>query len=272
MEVKGQDGSLAYNNPIFRESSETLDRHLLQQNPRRPDPDQFQKIEQKSTGSSLKSPPPASGVARYRECLKNHAASVGGNVLDGCGEFMPAGEDGTFEALKCAACNCHRNFHRKELEGGGADDFTRPLQLPPPLPSPTLKHHHHHHQRIAVNHHWSPLVPPVKIAFGSAGGGSGGTDSSSEDLNFNAFQSNAGAPPPPPPPFVLSKKRFRTKFTQEQKDRMLEFAEKVGWRIPKEDDAEVQRFCAEVGVKRQVLKVWMHNNKNASKKQNQQEL
>lgn len=47
----------------------------------------------------------------------------------------------------------------------------------------------------------------------------------------------------------------------------MEFAEKVGWRIPREDDAEVQRFCGEIGVKRQVLKVWMHNNKNSAKKQ-----
>ena len=26
----------------------------------------------------------------YRECLKNHAASLGGHALDGCGEFMPS--------------------------------------------------------------------------------------------------------------------------------------------------------------------------------------
>ncbi|KAI4375508.1 hypothetical protein MLD38_013368 [Melastoma candidum] len=36
---------------------------------------------------------------RYRECLKNHAASMGGNATDGCGEFMPIGEEGTIEAL-----------------------------------------------------------------------------------------------------------------------------------------------------------------------------
>ena len=51
---------------------------------------------------------------RYRECLKNHAVGIGGHAVDGCGEFMPAGEEGTLDALRCAACNCHRNFHRKE--------------------------------------------------------------------------------------------------------------------------------------------------------------
>ncbi|CAI0436158.1 unnamed protein product [Linum tenue] len=42
---------------------------------------------------------------------------------------------------------------------------------------------------------------------------------------------------------------------------MMEFAEKVGWRINKQDVEAVERFCSEVGVRRQVFKVWMHNNK-----------
>lgn len=53
---------------------------------------------------------------RYRECLKNHAASMGGHAVDGCREFMPSGEEGTPGALKCAACSCHQNFHRKEID------------------------------------------------------------------------------------------------------------------------------------------------------------
>ncbi|XP_051124003.1 zinc-finger homeodomain protein 5 [Andrographis paniculata] len=202
-----------------------------------------------NSGGGSKSKPRIS----YRECLKNHAANIGGHVTDGCGEFMPSGEEGTIEALKCAACNCHRNFHRKEHHGESA--AVHPLQLPPPLPSPSMSQH-----RSA---HWGPMVHPMKMAF-AGGGGGGGTDSSSEELNFNAFHSSAAPPPPPPPPQFAAKKRFRTKFTTEQKERMLEFAEKLGWRIPREDDSEVQRFCAEVGVKRQVFKVWMHNNKNSS--------
>uniref|UniRef100_A0A0A9GTX7 ZF-HD dimerization-type domain-containing protein n=1 Tax=Arundo donax TaxID=35708 RepID=A0A0A9GTX7_ARUDO len=43
---------------------------------------------------------------------------------------------------------------------------------------------------------------------------------------------------------------------------MLGFAEEVGWRLQKLEDAVLQRFCQEVGVKRRVLKVWMHNNKH----------
>ena len=59
-----------------------------------------------------------------------------------------------------------------------------------------------------------------------------------------------------------SKKRFRTKFSQEQKEKMLQFAESLGWRIQKHDEAAVDQFCADTGVRRQVLKVWMHNNKH----------
>lgn len=53
---------------------------------------------------------------RYLECQKNHAASIGGYALDGCREFMASGEEGTDLALVCAACGCHRNFHRQEVD------------------------------------------------------------------------------------------------------------------------------------------------------------
>lgn len=55
---------------------------------------------------------------RYVECQKNHAANIGGYAVDGCREFMASGEDGTTAALTCAACGCHRNFHRREVDGG----------------------------------------------------------------------------------------------------------------------------------------------------------
>ncbi|GMI82526.1 hypothetical protein HRI_001921900 [Hibiscus trionum] len=187
-----------------------------------------------------------SSFIRYRECLKNHAANIGANIYDGCGEFMPSGEEGTLEALKCAACDCHRNFHRKEVDGEtqfGAN-ASRSLMLHPLQLSPHTKMH------------TSPSSTMVASMNNMAFGSGGGNESSSEDLNV--FQANAAS-------YILSKKRFRTKFTQEQKDKMLELAEKVGWRISKEGEELVQKFCAEHGVKRKVFKVWMHNNKNVKK-------
>ncbi|MQM00901.1 hypothetical protein Taro_033648 [Colocasia esculenta] len=55
-------------------------------------------------------------AVRYRECRRNHAASIGGYAVDGCREFMAAGEEGTTAALRCAACSCHRSFHKREVE------------------------------------------------------------------------------------------------------------------------------------------------------------
>ncbi|PPD67341.1 hypothetical protein GOBAR_DD35780 [Gossypium barbadense] len=162
-----------------------------------------------------------STTVRYRECLKNHAVSIGGHAVDGCCEFIAAGDEGTVEALKCTACNCHRNFHRKETEGE-----TGYLHLTPPS-------------------QYRPLALP-------AASGGGGDSREEEDVSNPSSSGGGGG----------SKKRFRTKFTAEQKEKMLDFAEKLGWRIQKHDEAAIQQFCEETGVKRHVLKVWMHNNKN----------
>jgi ZF-HD class homeobox domain-containing protein len=230
-------------------------------------------------GSRAKAPGGAgggSGGGRYWECLKNHAVGIGGHAVDGCGEFMAAGEEGTLDALRCAACNCHRNFHRKESpagEGGGspitpaaivAYGATPHQQFSPYYRTPAGYFHHHqphpHHMAAAdaprplglpsTSHSWrddgddlsgmagpmSALGPLSGMSLGAGPSGLGGSGS--------------------------GKKRFRTKFTQEQKDQMLVFAERVGWRIQKHDEAAVQQFCDEVGVKRHVLKVWLHNNKH----------
>ncbi|KAI4319141.1 hypothetical protein MLD38_032776 [Melastoma candidum] len=58
----------------------------------------------------------SSSTVRYVECQKNHAAGIGGYAVDGCREFMASGGEGTEGALACAACGCHRNFHRREVE------------------------------------------------------------------------------------------------------------------------------------------------------------
>ncbi|KAJ3681005.1 hypothetical protein LUZ60_015494 [Juncus effusus] len=55
-------------------------------------------------------------VVRYKECRRNHAANIGGYAVDGCTEFMASGEEGTTEAFICAACNCHRSFHKRVVE------------------------------------------------------------------------------------------------------------------------------------------------------------
>ncbi|XP_044469328.1 zinc-finger homeodomain protein 6 [Mangifera indica] len=215
---------------------------------------------------------------RYRECQKNHAANMGGHVMDGCGEFMPGGEEGTVEALKCAACECHRNFHRREVEG--EPQFYAPTRNNTSTRNTMLLHHHHHHQqplqyqphhqRFPYNNPATTVYAPMMMNFGGGGGGNSGggpAESSSEDLNL--YHSNTAGQTSVVP--QSTRKRFRTKFTQEQKDKMMEFAEKLGWKMLKQDDEQVRQFCSHVGVKRQVFKVWMHNNKQASKKKQNEE-
>ncbi|KAF5752985.1 putative Homeobox protein 24 [Tripterygium wilfordii] len=206
-----------------------------------------------ATGSIVRSPTASSSTTtvRYRECLKNHAANMGGHVVDGCGEFMPSGEGSSAESLKCAACECHRNFHRKEVNGEPSSTQYVTTMAAPPSQLPNfapqqVPHHQLHHRRLPT--------APVMMAFG----GGGVAESSSEDLNM--FQSGGQTS------VRQAKKRFRTKFSQEQKDKMTEFADKLGWKIQRQDEQEVQEFCSQVGVKRQVFKVWMHNNKQAMKK------
>lgn len=183
---------------------------------------------------------PIPSVVRYRECMKNHAANLGGHAVDGCGEFLPSGADG-FDALVCSACGCHRNFHRREVEGEHVCSCKRFVNVPtnanvrgvsgPPTPGLLAMSA----SRDIVLHRQLDL-PVSPLQYGD-----------DADLNSNSSS---------------RKRRHRTKFSAEQKDRMFSFAENLGWRIVKQNDISVQQFCDEVGVKRSVFKVWMHNNKN----------
>ncbi|KAJ8545820.1 hypothetical protein K7X08_018403 [Anisodus acutangulus] len=234
-----------HGNTIFS-PNQTLDQHNHTQNS---DPDPLRQLSTSSASDrNITS-------VRYKECLKNHAASMGGHVLDGCGEFMPSGDEGTREYLKCAACDCHRNFHRKETEDN-SNSHRIHTQTPPSLPvAPPPQHHHKYSHNYSRGH-----TAPVMMSFGGNTGVP--AESSSEDLNM--FHGGQGVIQTCN--LSMSKKRFRTKFSQRQKDRMQEFAEKLRWRIQKQDEQEVHQFCNEVGVKRQVFKVWMHNSKQAIKK------
>ncbi|XVE89326.1 hypothetical protein DITRI_Ditri19aG0193200 [Diplodiscus trichospermus] len=220
-----------------------------------------------SLSTNLDDHVPYKKVVRYRECLKNHAAAMGGNATDGCGEFMPSGEEGTIEALNCSACNCHRNFHRKEIEGEPSPCDCYPLHSP---------HLSRVGRKVILGHHKS-ILPPEALGYPTGTlihsraaptphqmimSYNMGSLHSESDEQAEDGGGLAGRPP------QLSKKRFRTKFTQEQKEKMLNFAEKVGWKIQKQEEAVVQQFCQEIGVKRRVLKVWMHNNKHNLAKKN----
>ncbi|KAD4586217.1 hypothetical protein E3N88_23818 [Mikania micrantha] len=155
---------------------------------------------------------------RYGECTKNHASAINLKAFDGCLEFMPAGDVGTLEALMCAACSCHRNFHRKEPI----------MQIEPAA-----------FQQHDIPRRWEFHMTPSQ-------------PSGSRNSLDPGFSGAVGS----------SKRRVRTKFTREQKDRMLAFAQRVGWRVNKEHERDVQRFCEEIRIDKIIFKVWMRNNKH----------
>ncbi|XP_040375781.1 zinc-finger homeodomain protein 5-like [Oryza brachyantha] len=196
----------------------------------------------------------AEARCRYHECLRNHAAAAGGHVVDGCGEFMPASAE---EPLACAACGCHRSFHRRDPSPGRAGaghllplhmlpasihSRAPALRLPPPAAAASRQGH-----------------PPFPgYVYGTPSGGTGTTTASSSEERLR------------PSPAPAARRRSRTTFTREQKERMLAFADRVGWRIQRQEEAAVEHFCAQAGVRRQALKVWMHNNKHSFKQKQQQ--
>ncbi|XP_010908151.1 zinc-finger homeodomain protein 2 [Elaeis guineensis] len=192
-------------------------------------------------------------VVMYRECLKNHAASIGGNATDGCGEFMPSGEEGTLEALKCSACSCHRNFHRKEIEGECHHHHLKETKFVGYkgvlISGPEAFGYNHPANHCLIP---SPLPHQMVMPLGAL------MASESDEMD-----GVGGARAPP-----MGKKRVRTKFAPEQKEKMLSFAERIGWRLQRQEESVVEQFCQEIGVNRKVLRVWMHNNKhNLAKKE-----
>ncbi|MCL7021845.1 hypothetical protein MKW94_009459 [Papaver nudicaule] len=237
-------------------------------------------------------------VVKYRECMRNHAAHMGGSVIDGCCEFMPDGKEGSLEALKCSACNCHRNFHRKciieeeEEESPGHESthqqhtshlvnkmrktsLLTPHQvlgsldqsLYPTTTVSLIKPCNSKQQLTQLPSQSSKIMMLSHSQFHSHSRGSSLPAASSDSDEIKTVAPPPAAPPAqpasaPPPQVLAVKKRFRSKFTQEQKDKMLSFAEKVGWSFQKEEEAVVLQICQEIGIKKRVLRVWMHNNKH----------
>ncbi|XP_038891176.1 zinc-finger homeodomain protein 10-like [Benincasa hispida] len=222
--------------------------------------------------SSVKSLPFTNGVLKrhhhrqptvavsYKECLKNHAASLGAHALDGCGEFMPSPSATPTDptSLKCAACGCHRNFHRRDPE----DPISTLAINTAPTHVIEYQPHHRHHpppppgnrspnsaSPPPISSSYYPSAPHMLLAL------SAGLSGRPPENNIQGNNSVLTVSP-------NARKRFRTKFSNEQKEKMLDFAERVGWKMQKRDEDLVRDFCNQVGVERGVLKVWMHNNKN----------
>ncbi|KAI9107333.1 hypothetical protein K1719_021721 [Acacia pycnantha] len=166
----------------------------------------------------------------YKECLHNHAASLGKVARDGCYEFLqPNIDSGLPEAaLLCAVCNCHRNFHRKQV-------IYTPIMTVDTETSPPQTQQ-------------QPDFPAEATMAAAA-----------EENADNAMAVEVA--PPPQQPQQRRKRKTRTKFTDEQVSRLKSFAQGLGWTSKSAGKEEILNFCSEVGISRRKLVVWLNNNR-----------
>ncbi|THU48911.1 hypothetical protein C4D60_Mb06t03970 [Musa balbisiana] len=228
-------------------------------------------------------PAPAEAEFLYRECLKNHAASLGGHALDGCGEFMlsPTADPADPTSLRCAACGCHRNFHRRladppshrhrghprdeeEDERDGVEDEDEGEDEEEDEEEVGAKIDGRRDRPRPLRGSASPpaffsSAPHMLLALSAGLPGSPGTIPVRPVAAPTAAAAPVGAPAAEA---AQPRKRFRTKFSPEQKGRMQELSERLGWRMQKRDEGLVEECCREIGVDKGVFKVWMHNNKH----------
>nr|XP_034580878.1 zinc-finger homeodomain protein 10-like [Setaria viridis] len=192
----------------------------------------------------------------YRECLKNHVASLGGHALDGCGEFMPSPEVDPADpaSLRCAAYGCHRNFHRRLPEAPPSPPL---LALPPPFPTQPASVPQHV-MREALEDRLSaafdddetdesdegsdfdedcPLSPLPASAMGPSGylqptphmllALSTGAPGASIPAVVLRLPASLGPMPAPGAASTAARKWFRTKFSPERKQRMQTLSERL---------------------------------------------
>ncbi|PWA54627.1 Homeodomain-like protein [Artemisia annua] len=152
----------------------------------------------------------------YGRCMRNHwYNSDGGFVLDGCGEFMPlhtaSPSDPSF--LICDACGCHRSFHRGILHPlqpiHQVVDYLCPSGSTPDTLSSLP---------ISSSYYPPPAQPNMLMSFNLAG------VPPQNPINNNNRPLGSGSN-------QNKDKRFRSKFSKEEIDKMLEFVGRLGWRI-----------------------------------------
>lgn len=69
-------------------------------------------------------------IVRYMECQRNHFAGTGRHVVDGCQGFMALMGVDEAAMLLCAACGCHRSFHRRVVVDEFGVDYHAPRTPP----------------------------------------------------------------------------------------------------------------------------------------------
>ncbi|XP_030529127.1 zinc-finger homeodomain protein 6-like [Rhodamnia argentea] len=153
---------------------------------------------------------------------------MGKYMLDGCSEYSPKNPS---TDLLCAACRCHRNFHRKvaifdlEMTEASGNYITGGQNI--------------------ITPEEESLDLEVALPMLDAG---------REEERLNQLV----APAQP----EKKQRRRKSKFTDEQVNQMRAFSEWLAWSTRDRTRAEeIKEFCAKMGISWTVFKTWLHNNK-----------
>ncbi|CAN8312210.1 unnamed protein product [Cochlearia groenlandica] len=145
----------------------------------------------------------------YKECMRNHAAKLGSYAIDGCREYSQSATGDL-----CAACNCHRSYHRRI-------DFIK----------------------------YSAQVTHARLPFSS--------------LRRVKQLARLKRKTEEEEEETVKQRRRKSKFTEEQREPMRDYAVKLGWTLKdkREIEEEIRVFCQGIGVSRFLFKTWVNNNK-----------
>ncbi|KAL1203619.1 Zinc-finger homeodomain protein 14 [Cardamine amara subsp. amara] len=157
----------------------------------------------------------------YGKCMRNHAAKLGSHALDGCLEYsQPATGD------LCAACGCHRSYHRR-VEVKSCAQITHAQ-----LPSMSFRR-----VKQLARLKWKSAVEK---------------EEEEEDTEETSTDEK-----------TTVKRRRKSKFTVEQREAMRDYAAKLGWTLKDKRGVreEIRVFCEGIGVSRYHFKTWVNNNK-----------
>ncbi|KAI4298963.1 hypothetical protein L6164_032467 [Bauhinia variegata] len=122
----------------------------------------------------------------------------------------------------CAACNCHRNFHKREVRNLPVSS-PNPVNAVAPAPAPA-----------------AARAPPVRPSVPSTNN-NGGPETVAAEMRH---------------------RKTRIRFTPEQKAQLMNFAVRIGWRTRHTPETLIENFCREMGITRRVLRDWLSNNRH----------
>ncbi|KAL7157339.1 hypothetical protein ABFS83_02G071500 [Erythranthe nasuta] len=211
-------------------------------------------------------------LVMYKKCMHNHAASRGGFLLDGCSLFeAPSGTTtGSHEAMFCAVCGCHRNYHQRvaveipqHYHSSRSSSASHPQQQQQPASHP---HHHHRGGRGTMIIRREPASAQGRFASEQAAArrqtpaaSSALTTSpatrrvQSRAPHRHAEGTSAARQGVPPQHGVRAARRKR--ITRAQTEMVRALTERNDWKKFREySQAEVLRICSDFGITTLALK------------------